>query len=344
MAAARGEVNRNAEASAIGTGGAGLGTRPARWALLAVWGLFIINGLLAGTIALANPWAILATVLSLVGAVLLTTPGSTTLSRGRSLVVVGCAVASGLLLVASGDFVGEQWLFNFASYLPALLITRGNLRVGLLGVIAQLLGTGMLLLLVHDAPLQRFIEVLSVPLAAAVVGVLWYLVLSRLVARERAYRSDTARAELQSRLARESAAHMTAELSEICAEAEPLLVLAASGQTLDRAARERSAIVEASIRDRIRSPALQHPRLVDAIARCRERGVSVLVLGDRSEPVGDALAHAVADRLAAFSGDTATIRAFPLGRADALSLLLENGTECHRLTFDASGRLRATRG
>lgn len=316
--------------------GAGVGTRGARWALVVVWVLFVLSGLLDGAFSLSHPMQTVGACVALVGAVLLTTPGVGALAPSRALLVTACAASAAVLLLASGEVGGELWLVNFAAYLPALLIARGNPRIGLLGGLV-LVVTGAAVCIGIGTPLGTIVEVFTIPLAALIVGVLWFLMLRSIVAREQAHRSEAARAAFSTRLAQEANAANIRELREICRDAEPLLEAVATGQPLSEELRREIAIVEAGIRDRIRSPGLQHPLLVEAITACRRRGVTVVVLGDGFEDAGDHLAAEVAAHLDGFDEGEVTIRALPAGRMGALSLRVSNEVRTERITFAADG-------
>lgn len=322
---------------------AGLGTRAARWALVTVWALGVAHGVLgetltpAETLATGAPWRLAAYGCALLGALLLTTPGDGALARGRAAVVAGCALAAALLLFRGGAPVERLWLFDFSSYLPALLIARGNSVLGALGG-GLLIGTGVGWA-VTEGTASGAVELVAMPATALVVGVVWNIALRRIVAREQGHRSSAARAALAAEIAEENAIADRRELADVHRQAAPLLTRLAEGEAVG--AREL-AVTEAAIRDRIRSPWVRHPVLTATITARREAGVDVRLLGESAggrAPIGDALAHAVADLVARPERGTVTIRAMPAGRAGAVSVLLDDGVAATRVVLAENGAI-----
>ena len=94
------------------------------------------------------------------------------------------------------------------------------------------------------------------------------------------------------------------------------------GASDDDGVRADLEVAEATIRDRIRSPLLQHPALTPELARLRRGGVHVLLLGEvpddggPHEPMAGPLAAAVVRELAdAEPGGSVVIRRLPDGGA-----------------------------
>lgn len=320
------------------TGGAGLGTFAARCALVVVLILVAASTVIDGSLSLMlpQPMQIAAFALTLVGAMVLTTPGDGELPPARAVVVPACAVIAGAFTLSAWDAAGEVWLFNITVYLVALLIARGNLSAGVAGgaiLIALGLGAGRY----SGASQQAVAALLGTPVMALCVGVIWFLLLRRIVAHERSHRTEIARAALAADVAREATAANARELGEIVARVRPVLESIIAGHPLDQETHRRLTMLEAGIRDRIRSPGLQHPILVEAITACRERGARVLLLGDGARPCSQALAEAVASFLAPAGDEQITLRALPAGRHGALSLLIVGPDDATRVVFAEDG-------
>jgi len=329
------------DVTSAASGGAGLGTPAARWALLAVWALGLLSEVLATGWALPGPWRLLAYSAALCGVIAVTSPGDRMLGRGRTVLAVLASLTTAAAMLASGPALDDLWFYQLAAYLVALLIARGNVIGGTIGcalVIALGLGWAVT---VADAS-SRILDVISLPVMAFAVGIIWRTALQRIVAQERRHRSGAARAELAARLAREAADADVRDLAEIRRDAGALLTGLAAGDPIDAATRREFEVIEAGIRDRLLSPWTLPPRLVSTIAQRRRSGVRVVVLGERTGQRPDidaALAEALRRLLAETPRGAITIRAVPPGRANAVSVLIDDETEPSRLILlDAHGR------
>lgn len=323
-----------------GTGAGGLGTPAARWALAAAWALGVLSDAVGGSVGFPYWNELLALPFGLIGALVLTTRGDQALPPGPATVVAASAVLSATGALMSGSPLDQTWSFNFASYLSALLIPRGNLRSGLLsGLLIVLLGA--LWALTHDASLAQAFDLLAFPFLALVIGATWRWLLNRIVVRELAHQRDVERAAMAAEIAEASIAATHTELAEIGAEVGGILQAIGDGQWLDDAFATEISVVEAGVRDRIRSPHLRDAALGAAIERARRRGVGVLVLGSSSHEraINDALAASVAEVIDGIDAGAVTMRAIPSGRQGALSVLRTDDTTSERLVFDADGRL-----
>ncbi len=332
-----------ADLTAGGTGGAGLGTRPARYALITVWALGAVNGVIAGW--MGSRTDLVVYLLALAACVALTGRGDDMLRPAAAALVAGAAVSSGVLLLAVHPLPIGFWPIDFASYLIALLIPRGNIRAATIGA-ALLLGAVPIVGLAQSAGADTIAKVMVVPVLALIAGVVWRVILRQIVMRERTHRSRAAIAARDIRIDREAAERYRAELDTIREQAGPLLRAIAAGEPLDPALRHRLMITEAAIRDRIRSPGLAHPTLTAAIADRRRAGVRVLLLGDSSGTdgsdgsdgtVGDELAATIGGLIAPVIDGSITIRAVPRGRGGAVSVLLSAPDRTERLLMAADG-------
>ncbi|OJX70970.1 MAG: hypothetical protein BGO95_11595 [Micrococcales bacterium 73-13] len=322
-----------ADVTAAGSGGAGLGTPGARWAFCAVWALGVLSEGIGATWGPPSAWRLLGYATALVGVLVTTTPGDRTLDRPRAVVVDLAMLASVGALLASGPEVERIWLFDFASYLGALLVARGNVIAGAAGSAVVILGgAGWGLAVAGPGP--GVVGLVVTPIMALVVGFIWRAVLRRIVAQERLHRTEAARAELSAQLADEAAAADRRDLAEIGEEAGPLLARLAEGLPINERWRREIEVVEAGIRDRVRSPWLLGPALDATIADRRRAGLDVVLLGERPGPrqrIGGRLGTVLHDIVVGAERGSVTIRAVPPGRAAAVSVLLDDGETAPRL-------------
>jgi hypothetical protein len=320
-----------ADLTSAGTGAGGLGTSGARWAVTAVWGLGVISDVLGGSVAL--PFGLL-------GAVQLTTRGDDALSRRRAGAVAAASVISAVGALTSGAPLGHTWSFAFASYVAALLIPRGNVRSGLVaGSLIGLLGAGWAVW--HGASASQYVDLLALPVLALFVGATWRAMLTRIVVRETTYRRDVERAAVAAEAAAAAESATQAELAQIGTEAEATLRRLHEGHILDEAFLAEISVVEASVRDQIRSPNLRDAGLRAAIERARRRGVEVTVLDSSTPqaPVVGALAERVAAVMDDLDSGTVTLRIMPRGRQGAVSVLRADERGHERLVLGADGGL-----
>lgn len=320
-----------------GTGGAGIGSRPARWAIICTCVLFFMSGMIDTSFLPLSPELVTALVCGIVGAIFLTYPGNHALDTTTAALTGASAAVSGALLLAHTGVTGEIWLFNYCAYLPALLIVRGNTVIGtssggvvlLIGVSAGVLG---------DVSAGQIVALLAVPMMALVTGGVWFLTMRHLLRRELSYRETIIRARMKTSIAHEASLANAKELELVKSMAGPMLRAITAGDTLESATHRELTAVEAGIRDRIRSPGFQDPRLVSEIAKHRRRGGRVLLLGDGTKPVSDAVSDTLIQEISKLSNETVTIRELPSGRSATASLRIvgATGTTRVRIAHDGS--------
>lgn len=333
-------------------GAAGVGTRAARIGLVVVWLSGIVHSLVRADFAMFG-WIGAATYLTaLAGAFILTVvhPGGLTRAEGAALLFTTTAVLLSVLATADiGDSpASDIWLLNFVGYLLALTIARGSPWAGGIGIAVQL----TLILIWSFAtgqPADGVVEMLTLPVSAAIVGITWLLVFRAIVRRERRVPSASTREEsrLMTRVSAEAELTVAAELAQIARIAVPLLRRVARGDVIDEGFVNELTAAEGAIRDRIRAPELAHPVLTDAVDRARAVGIHVLVLGSAGEqddtaggePISDALAAAMGDIIQTADAHTLTIRALAVSRGTGASLVSQNadGT-ADRWVLDAAGQ------
>lgn len=326
--------------TATATGATGLGLPATRWALALVWLLGVAWGAVGGSFDSPGLGVLLPYVTLAVGGFLLTEPGDRPLGMLRALGVAACSLTSVALVLATLNVVGDSWLASLGYYLVALLIARGNVVVGGVGVSVTLavgLGWGV----ASGGSAGAVLEMLAVPVMAAIAGVVWQLTLRRVVSLEQGHRSDAARAVREAQISVESAEANRKELTEIRTAVEPLLTLIANGVPVDLIRRDLE-VIEGAIRDRIRVPALQSPALNDAIAGCRGRGAHVVLLGERdSAEVEAGLLDALMVLIHEVDRGRVTVRLVPPGRGSGASVVFEEEGALRRVVLAQNGSITA---
>lgn len=333
-----------ADLTSAETGAGGLGTALARWSIVFVWLCGALQILVDGTLASAPLVWLPAMLAALAGALLLTTPGSGPVPRGR---VIWLPVIS--LLMAGAAFrtagsVGELGLLTFSAYLVAFLIPRGNLVAGMVGS-GLLIGSALAWAVPQEPGLAALARLLGIPIGCVVAGVVWRLVLQWIVRRERAHRGSAARSAERATAAADAIEISRVELAAIRDLVTPVLERVAVGEPIDARLRIELAHAEAAVRDRIRVPHLQHPRLTAEISRLRRLGVSVVLVGESSAPhrlIDARLAEACLTAIAPVTSGRVTIRSLPANRAAAMSVVVQSDEDARHMQWSAAGELVAS--
>ncbi|WP_431075333.1 hypothetical protein [Microbacterium phyllosphaerae] len=298
-----------------GVGAAGLNTTAARLALLFVWGCGVASGIIDGAFAPLHVGAIATYAALLIGAIILTYPQGGALDTGRAcalwIIALGVTVAP-MLLPAVPD---GAWLAAFPAYLLGLMIARGNVVWGVTGNAVQAL-VFVLWAVSADGPLDSGLGLAATPVMTACTGLAWHFLLRSAVAREQVHRSEAARSALRAAIAKDAAATYRNDVERVRREASGSLTELHVGRPLDPAFRTEITALEGSIRDRIRSPSLQHPLVIDALDAARRRGVRVSVLvgaifGPEERPVGLGAARELSALLATSTAGTVVISSDP---------------------------------
>jgi hypothetical protein len=293
------------------TGAAGLGTGVARWAMLFTWAVGLVQELLqhgfSDPARLAAVFA--AAACELVGVILVTERSTHVLAPPKAAAVLLFALAAVAIGLVPGG-TPNPWDADLPAYLAALLIARGSRRTGAtLGVLilALLIAVGA----ARGASLQEIAISLGVPVMALGIGILWRIGLSVAVRTERAHRSAEARAAVALAASERAAGEYRRQLHRIRDEVAPLLERIATADSLTADELTELKVAEGAIRDRLRSPRVDDPRLLDALSSARRRGVSLSMLW--GEGPGEAPHPSLTARLADLVDDavegTVVIRA-----------------------------------
>lgn len=328
-----------ADVTAAGTGATGLGAPAARWALGFSWLLSIVWGGVEGSLVAPGAFDLLPYLTLFVGGVLLTTPGDQPLGVPRALGVAACSLATVGFVLATLETAADTWLGNLGFYLVALQIARGNIVIGGVGAVLGLSG-GLVWGFSRGAPAEAIADLLAVPVIAVIAGLTWRPVLRRAVSLERSHRSEAARAARETAAAIEAAEANRAELAEIRQHVEPLLRRIADGEPLDSLRRDLE-VTEGGIRDRIRTPGLQHPALTAAIADRRHHGIQVVLLGDGETELQPGLLQTLTELVQAATEGRVTVRVMPPDRGAAASVVHEQAGRLERTVLGPDGSVLA---
>lgn len=303
----------------------GLGTKAARWGLLLVWVGGLAFGLLNSAFQNHPMCAIVAYFCVLASMFFLTTPGSLPLTLARSILTSTLALAAVVITLAENTELGlGLWLVDIGIYLIALLIVRGNPVVaGSMGAVALILILAWSL--EHDLSANDRIALLIQPVLALLVGVLW-LSTSHWVGRtSRALRNHTAIAQMRAQATEEANEARDHVLDEIRSGVDPLLKRIAQGTELTASDQLEASILEAGIRDRIRSPDIATPSVEFAAREARRRGVDVVILGlpETLEQSPDSPASVeIAAVISGIRSGRVTIRRLPAGRESYATVVI----------------------
>jgi hypothetical protein len=300
--------------------------------MIAVWCCGIVQGVIEGRFAPPAPAYLAALLVAVLGAIVLTYRSDEPLRGLRAWAVPAATLTTTALMLTVVDQAGATWVIDFASYLVALQIGRGNPAIGGFGLAAQLaliVGWGSL----TDQSASGIGAMVSIPIMSGIVGVIWRLTLRTMVARERAHRSEAAESARRGAAARAAAEQYRAELGAITREVEDVLERLRDADSIDEDFLTELTAREGTIRDRIRSPRLHHPAIADAAAVARRRGVRVAILANHvpdAPRISDRAAREVAAVLADVAEGSVVISS-GAREVEALSVVIDTGTDHRRL-------------
>lgn len=325
-------------------GAGGLGTAAARWALIVAWGMGVLSDAFGGVFQSLLGLPALSAALGLAGAVVLTSRGDRSLSPPASAFVACACVLSAVAALASDAPLGGIWSFNFAAYTAALLLPRGNVLPGTVASISINV-LGLAWAVQAGATTAQMVDMLALPFLALFIGAAWRFMLTRVVARELSHDREAARAAMEREAADASIAAIQGELDQIRHEVGPALRAIRDATSLTPELSAGISVVEANLRDRIRSPEFGDPTLRDSIDRARQRGVDVVLLGSSAQEdrIAAPLAAALVEVLEGSESGSVTVRSLPRDRLGCVSVLLAQPGRSERLLLDADGAILARR-
>ena len=240
------------------------------------------------------------------------------------------AISAAALVLVSANGSESTWLVNFASYLTALQVARGNTIIGLCASIVQALCV-IVWAVSTSQPHDAVIPMLTIPTTALILSFIWRWALRGIVARERQHRSAAAEAERRIAAANAAAVRYQDELNAIGKQVRPSLLRLNDSSALDEASLTEVMLVESAVRDRIRAHRLQHPLLISAVRRARARGVTVTMLSDLADQavIGDDAAERIADALESTEAPTVVTISTSL-RVRSHVIFVSEGIQGHR--------------
>lgn len=315
-----------------GTGAAGLATRGARWVMIAAWCCGIVQGIIQGLFSPPAPAYLAALVMLFAGSIILTHRSDAPLRGWRAWAVPAATLLATALMLSVIDHADETWVVYFASYLVGLEIGRGNPAIGGAGLgvqIALVIGWGI----ATGQPSDGIGAMISIPVMAGILGVIWRLTLRGMVARERAHRSEAAESIRRGAAARAAAEQYRQELDDITREVEGLLERLRDDNQLDDDLVTELTAREGMIRDRIRSPRLHHPDVAEAAAVARMRGIRVAILANQAPgapQISDRSAREVAAILSAIRTGSVVISSGARAM-DMLNIVVDTGEDHRRI-------------
>ncbi|CAN7160423.1 hypothetical protein LJR045_000191 [Microbacterium sp. LjRoot45] len=283
-------------ATARGTGTAGLSTPAGRAVMIFVWLCGVANGILLGYLP-AEPLLALGYALALPGALALTTQHDRPLRPLGAGFVLACGLTMTAVSLATVDEAQRLWLVDFAAYLMALLFPRANSVFAAIGWVLQFGGV-LLWIALTGQSFAGAVLLLGMPLAAYLAAGMWRVLLARFVSLELQHRSEEAESRRQAVASEDAIREYQAQLEIVKEETTGILTRIAAAAPIDDALRSDVVAVEGRIRDRLRSPELQHPELVRVVEAARRRGIRGAVLAEPSAQMQRALTDAAARQLA----------------------------------------------
>ena len=326
-----------------------LGMRWVRLALIAVLPFFAIHAILVDAVPAPFAWPnLIAYVAALTATILVTPPTHRVLSPRRVRVIMLLSILTTLSL-SSYDSPSEQlWMLNYSACIPALLLIRNHLIAGLLAG-ASICSIGAAWVATFSSAAIAYVDVLTVPVIALATGSVWRYAFHRMSARESEHQAAALHTRFRRDLLNAQVAETHRAFAEVAARTTTALQQLAACHTIGPALRRRILATEASVRDFIRAPFLQHPTLSSSIARIRARGVEVVLLGESdaaasSGTISEALARAVSERIIELPTGARVHLSSPanaVGTALVLTVV-DTGTTVRR-EFDRFGTLLSER-
>lgn len=322
-----------------------LGSEPAHIIL----GLFAVTNIAFAIIyadAVTFPAvSMVALALVLGGAVLLMVPGPDPFPLARAWMIIAVVGVSTALVTWNlpdvGEFGRATWHQSANAWLLFFLTLRRRAGLAWVGFAVMAVLTAAWGVTSGRGPLSTLM-MLNTHAGTLVVATLLGAGLRRASRDIDAFsaRADAAaQAQAESQARREIRRRRVAEVVETAGA--PLRRIA-QGAPFTDAERVDFQTAEADLRDSVRARGLTTPAVVTAASAARRRGVQVVLLDDRGEPVADGMAmQRLSDAVAAVLDDAVdgvvTVRLLPPGRETLLTIVAQEGDESKRITLGADG-------
>ena len=296
--------------------------------------------------ALDHPWgSYTAAVLVSVGVVILGRPYPDPFPLPLTLVILGIVTVSTVLVsyALPDDYsvVRATWHLGANTWLIWFLILRRRVLLGWATGLSMILVT-VAWAIVSGHSILWAVSLMQSQIALMVVATLFGASLRRTSSRINELTERSVKASAVAASANAAVEVRTQRSAELASTAVPLLQHIANDPALTAADRAEFAAVEAHLRDSVRGRSLMHPRVIEAAAAARSRGVEVTLLDDRgsvlpSASAMDVIYSRIAMELGRASGGAVTVRLLPPGRDAAVTVVSRKGEATTRLTLTGEG-------
>lgn len=289
-----------------------------------------------------SPWPVIAALgLFIPGLVLVSAPHLEPLPWAWVATVLAITVATNALVLFNLPSTGwpgyADWSFGASAWLLFFLVLRGSIWSAWIGwalmaAVAQVWGAT-----IGESPLEA-LEHVDRHAGTILIAVLFRILLaatSRRISSLRQARLAQVAAEASSMAEIRERSTQAARLDE---DARPALVRIAAGGYLDPEHRDQYGLIEAKLRDVLRGGELLSRDVSQAVDEARRRGVEVLLLDDRNEPLSEPesmrVESALIEELAESIGGRVTARLLPPGREFFASVVGTSTSTRRRIDLD----------
>ncbi|NMO00098.1 hypothetical protein HH308_02585 [Gordonia sp. TBRC 11910] len=322
-------------------------------AMAAFWASNVILAIAGGAVARPVPYAVSVLLMALLFVVLNAARGDRLPGWATTLVIVLPPLMT-VLGITAVDYAQPGMAYYFitqgTSVIFGFACLRGRIPAALIGFV---LCTAVTVLanarewIAPDQLMRGYVNALAV----MAIGVLFTVTVGRAARGIYQLRVRTL-AEVSQRAAQTAIlAERDVQLRRLDATARPILKLIASGAALAESEALRATLIEGQLRDQMRAPGLDTPRLADAVAWARARGVRVTLLDDsvaRESPtetppddpawnqvIERVATVAIAELAAAPEGTSITVRLLPRNRESIATMLVSDGVHVTHREFKA---------
>ena len=289
-----------------------------------------------------SPWPVIAALALFVpGLVLVAAPHPEPLPWPRVVALLAISVATNVLVLfnlPSGGWPGyADWSFGAAAWLLFFLALRGRIWSAWIGwllmaAVAQVWGAT-----IGESPLDALGHV------DRHAGTILIAVLFRLLLAATSRRISALGQERLAQVAAEASSlaeirERSAQAIRLDEDARPALVQIAVGDYVDVERQERYGLLEANLRDVLRGGELISRDVSQAVEDARRRGVEVLLLDDRNEPLSEPesmrVESVLIEELTEFTDGRVTARLLPPGREFFASVVGTSKSKRRRVDLD----------
>jgi hypothetical protein len=336
MTATKGQKSRTDVAKLIHLAG------PVTNVLLAV---FIVTQLILAVSTLGgvlNPWVcVLALIIDLGAAVLMTRPGPYPMPLHVCFTVVGAVIVSTALVCWQLPPTGwpgyASWPFGANSFLLLFMCLRWRIGYAWIGMGAMTIVTVVWTTTTGQGWTQA-IGLIDGQAGNLLIGTLFAIGIERTARRIAEFNAARGRHEASQAAAEAITAERSKQIARLDADARPVLELIAGGTDFPQEQRAELLILEAALRDGIRAARLSIEPVIGRARDARRRGVELLLLDDSGEAAEEAekpeeFIDWVAHQLDSAHEGKITARILPRNREALVSIVIENESGTSTLEF-----------